>query len=58
MTQRRIDELANDLKEPRAVRLLAVWLAIDHNETRLQFEKYMERAQELYEYITVIIRLT
>ena len=53
--QEQIEALAKNLEEPRAVRLLAEWLAIDHNETRLEFEKYMEDAQELYEYITVII---
>ncbi|KKL52709.1 hypothetical protein LCGC14_2282760 [marine sediment metagenome] len=51
------DELANLLEEPRAVRLLAEWLAIDHDETRLQYEKYWESAQELYDYITVILSI-
>ena len=55
--QEEIRELADALEEPRAVRMLAEWLAIDHDETRLQYEKYMNDAQELYEYITVIIKL-
>jgi len=50
-----IDKLANNLEEPRAIRLLAEWLAIDHNETRLEYEKYMESASELYEYILYVI---
>ncbi len=50
------DELAELLEEPRAIRLLAEWLAIDHDETRLQYEKYMESAQELYDYVTIVIR--
>ncbi len=52
-----VNELAEKLEEPRAVRLLAEWVAIDHDETRLQYEKYMTAAQELYEYITVGIRM-
>ncbi len=52
----KIEELANILEEPRAIRLLAEWLAIDHDETRLQYEKYMDGAQGLYEYITVILK--
>ena len=51
-----VDELAQLLDEPRAVRLLAEWLAIDGNETWLEFEKYMEPAQSLYDYL-VILRL-
>ncbi len=54
---KQVNELADKLEEPRAVRLLAEWLAIDRDETRLQFEKYMTDAQELYEYITIIIGL-
>ena len=50
-------ELSEKLEEPRAVRMLAEWLAIDHDETRLQYEKYMADGQELYEYITVIIKM-
>ncbi len=52
-----IENLAHDLEEPRAVRLLAEWLAIDHNETRLQAEKYLNDAQELYEYIVHVIKI-
>lgn len=50
-----IDELAKALEEPRAIRLLAEWLAIDHDETRLQFEKYLESAQGLYDYVIVVM---
>ena len=55
MIDKDVERLARELEEPRALRLLAEWLAIDHDETRLQYEKYMESAQELYDYITVIM---
>lgn len=50
-----LEKLAADLEEPRAVRLLAEWLAIDHNKTRFEYEQHMEDAQLLYEYIVHII---
>ncbi len=49
------DKLANQLEEPRVVRLLAEWIAIDHDETRLEYDMYMEEAQELYDYIKVVV---
>lgn len=39
---------------PDAIRLLAEWIAIDHDETRLQWEKYQTEAQELADYLHVI----
>jgi len=57
MKDKKVNELADALEEPRAVRMLAEWLAIDHDETRLQYDKYMDNAQELYEYITVICKM-
>ncbi len=36
------------------IRLLAEWIAIDHDETRLQWEKYQTEAQELADYLHVI----
>ena len=54
MREKEIEKLANDLEEPRAVRLLAEWLAIEHDKTRLQGDEYMEAAQELYDYLLTI----
>jgi len=54
MREKEIEKLANDLEEPRAVRLLAEWLAIEHDKTRLQGDEYMEAAQELYDYLLII----
>ena len=54
MREQEIEKLANDLEEPRAVRLLAEWLAIEHDKTRLQGDEYMEAAQELYDYLLTI----
>lgn len=33
---------------------LAEWLAIDHGETRSQYEGYLNDAQELMDYLTVL----
>ncbi len=52
----KIENLADALEEPRVVRLLAEWLAIDHDKTRLQFNEHLEDAQELYDYIIYIIK--
>ena len=52
--EEQIEELARQLEEPRAVRLLAEWLAIEHDKTRLQGDEYMEAAQELYDYLLII----
>ena len=50
-----IDKLA---KEFTLVRL-AEWIAIEHNETTLEFEKYIEEAQGLMDLLYVIgYRLT
>ena len=42
-----VDALAADL----TIVLLAGWIAIDHGETSLQFEKYMEEAEEFAGYL-------
>jgi len=42
-----IDKLASDL----ALVLLAEWIAIDHDKTRLQALEYMEEAQELADWL-------
>ena len=52
--EEQIEELARQLEEPRALRLLAEWLAIEHDKTRLQGDEYMEAAQELYDYLLII----
>lgn len=52
--QERIDKLAKELEVPRALRLLAEWVAIENNETRLQAEKYVDEAQQLADYLYVI----
>jgi len=49
-----IDELAKVLEKPRAIRLLADWMAIDKGETRNQGAKYIKDAEELYDYLIVI----
>ncbi len=43
-----------DLADGIAVVRLAEWLAMDNNETRLQFAKYMEEAQELFDLMYLI----
>ncbi len=48
--QKDIDELACGL----AMVLLAEWIAIEHGETRLQANKYMEEAEGLQAYLAVI----
>lgn len=50
-----IDKLAEALEEPRAIRLLAERLAIEHDKTALQYAEHMEDAQELYEFLAVIV---
>ena len=47
---KQIDQLASDI----ALILLAEWIAIDHNETRLQAHKYQEEAQDLVDYLHII----
>lgn len=49
-----IEELAQDLEEPRALRLLAEWIAIEHNKTRLEAPEYLEEAQSLSDWLYVI----
>ena len=49
-----IDELAEALEKPRAIRLLADWIAIDKGKTRLQGAEYLEQAEELYDYLSTI----
>jgi hypothetical protein len=49
-----INQLAQDLYLP----LLAQWIAIENNETRLQADQYMNQAQELADYLSVIGYLT
>jgi len=46
--------LAKALEKPRAFLLLAEWIAIERGETRLQAEKYIEDAHELYDYLILI----
>ena len=48
--QSAINRLARDL----AILRLAEWIAIDHDETRLQAEKYMQDAEELDGYIRIV----
>ena len=52
--EQQIAQLARDLEEPRALQLLAEWVAIERDETRLQADKYLEAAQELYDYLLAI----
>ena len=54
MREKEVDKLAKALEKPRALRLLAEWIAIDKGETRLQAEKYIKDAQELYDYLNLI----
>ncbi|GAI12483.1 unnamed protein product, partial [marine sediment metagenome] len=51
-SEEKIEELAKALEKPRALRLLAEWIAIDRGETYLQAEEYLsigstEQRQEL-----------
>ena len=46
-----IEQLAKDLEHPRAIRLIAEWLAIDHDETRYQSEIYLKDAEEFEEFL-------
>ena len=48
--QEEIDELAKHL----VVVLLAEWIAIEHNEPRLQAHKYYEEGQDLADWLFVI----
>ena len=54
MNEKEVGKLAKALEKPRAIRLLAEWIAIDKGETRLQAEKYIKDAQELYDYLNLI----
>lgn len=49
-----INQLAQRLYLP----LLAQWIAIENNETRLQADKYLEDAQELADWLSVIGYIT
>ncbi len=49
-TREEIDELAQGI----ALVLLAEWIAIEHNETRLESHKYMEEAQSLADWLYTI----
>lgn len=40
--------------DDRTIKLLAEWIAIDHDETRLQWPKYLVEAKELADYLYVI----
>lgn len=40
--------------DKKTLKLLAEWIAIEHDETRLQWNKYTEEAQELADYLYVI----
>ncbi|MFA5049054.1 MAG: hypothetical protein WC516_08575 [Patescibacteria group bacterium] len=40
--------------DERILKLLAEWIAIEHDETRLQWSKYLVEAQELADYLYVI----
>jgi len=52
--EQEIEKLSKALEKPRAFLLLAEWIAIERGETRLQAEKYIEDAQELYDYLILI----
>ena len=54
MGDKAVDELARQLEEPRALYMLAEWIAIDKGLTRLEAERYLGEAQELYDYLTLI----
>lgn len=44
------DKLAHDL----LISMMAEWIAIEHDKTRLQASEYLTEAQELYDYLFVI----
>jgi len=55
--QANIDGESKERPKPQdadLIRLLAEWIAIDHDKTRLQWEQYLTEAQELADYLHVI----